>query len=167
MWAWAQNNDGPALHTPHILSAKRNMEIMTEYKIRHTNRGYLGHLFNRQHGKKIRQRFSANQVDVSLHNLSVTSDTGPQQNTPSASFEPQLTQAWHSGMSPSPYQGILLPNNVSVCYGCHSKFTEEVWSFPRYIVVRHKDRWITGRGENGDFLVSPDNIVRKNPMFFI
>ena len=44
MWAWAQNHEGPALHTPHILSAKRGREIMTEYKTRYTNRGYLGHL---------------------------------------------------------------------------------------------------------------------------
>ena len=75
------------------------------------------------------------------------------QNTSSASFEPQLTQALHSGMSPSPYQVILLPNNVSVCYGFHNKFTEEERSFPRNIVVRHKDRRITGRGENGDLLI--------------
>ena len=36
---------------------------------------------------------------------------------------------------------------------CHNKFTEEERSFPRNIVIRHKERRITGRGENGDLLI--------------
>ena len=29
---------------------------------------------------------------------------------------------WHSGLSPYTYEIVVLPDNVSVCYGCHSKF---------------------------------------------
>ena len=33
-------------------------------------------------------------------------------------------QIWHSGLSRHPYEVVLLPNNVLVCYDCHNKFSD-------------------------------------------
>ena len=86
------------------------------------------------------------------------------------------SQVWHSGLSPFPYKISVLPNNVSVCYGYHSKFLDLERAFPSNLVIKQKDRCITGRRTTGELLVaadyqctyyhfSKDHVAKKNPMF--
>ena len=66
------------------------------------------------------------------------------------------SQVWHSGLPPYPYKIVVLPNNVSVCYGCHSKFLDSERAFPSNLVIKHRDRRITGRRPTGELLVAAD-----------
>jgi len=63
---------------------------------------------------------------------------------------------WHSGLSPHPYELVILPNNVKVCYGCGSPFTPEYRYTPKNVVIRHKDRRFIRRGENSQPVYSVD-----------
>ena len=47
------------------------------------------------------------------------------------------------------YEVVLLPGNVSVCYGCHKKFEPESRTFPNNIIIKHMDRRITGTSPTG------------------
>ena len=86
------------------------------------------------------------------------------------------SQVWRSGFSPYPYEIVVLPNNVSVCYGYHSKFLDSKKAFPSNLVIKHRDRRITGRSSTGELLIaadyqctyyhfSKDHVAKKNPMF--
>ena len=86
------------------------------------------------------------------------------------------SQVWHSRLSPYPYEIVVLLNNISVCYGSHSKFLDSERAFPSNLVIKHGDRLITGRSPTGDLLVaadyqctyyhfSKDHVAKKNPMF--
>ncbi len=82
---------------------------------------------------------------------------------------------WNSGMSPHPYELVLLPNSVSKCYGCHQDFTPADRVPPNNLVVRHIDRRIMGRDQSGRLVFCPDfkatyhpikeHITLKNPVF--
>ena len=91
-------------------------------------------------------------------------------------FTQSSSQVWHSGFSPYPYEIVVLPNNVSVCYGCHSKFLDSEKAFPSNLVIKHRDRRITGRSSTGELLTaadyqctyyhfSKDHVAKKNPVF--
>ena len=54
------------------------------------------------------------------------------------------SQVWHSGLSLYSYKIVVLPNNVSVYYGCHSKFGK---GLSINLVIKHRDRRITGRSQ--------------------
>lgn len=43
----------------------------------------------------------------------------------------------HSGLSPHPYELIVLPNNVRVCFGCGSPFKMENRRSPNSVMIRH------------------------------
>ena len=86
------------------------------------------------------------------------------------------SQVWHSRLSPYPYEIVVLPNNVSVCYGYHSKFLDLERAFPSNLVIKHRDCRITGRSPTGELLIaadhqctyyhfSKDHVAKKNPMF--
>ena len=86
------------------------------------------------------------------------------------------SQAWHAGMSPFKYYIILLPTNVSKCYGCNQKFAEKYRNEPHNLVIRHRDRRITGKDDQGNIAYCPDytsatyhlnidHVQRKNPTF--
>ena len=86
------------------------------------------------------------------------------------------SQVLHSGLSPYPYEIIVLPNNISVCYGCHSKFLDSERAFPSNLAIKHKDCRITGRRPTGELLVAADHqctyyhfskghVAKKNPVF--
>ena len=86
------------------------------------------------------------------------------------------SQVWHSRLSPYPYEIVVLPNNVSVCYGYHSKFLDLERAFPSNLVIKHRDCHITGRSPTGELLIaadhqctyyhfSKDHVAKKNPMF--
>ena len=86
------------------------------------------------------------------------------------------SRVWHSGLSPYPYEIAVLPNNFSVCYGCHSKFLDLERAFPSNLIIKHRDCRITGRSPKGELLIaadyqctyyhfSKDHIAKKNPMF--
>ena len=86
------------------------------------------------------------------------------------------SQVWHSGISPYRYEIVVLSSNVSVCYGCHSKFLDSERAFPSNLVIKHRDRRITGRSSTGELLIaadyqctyyhfSKDHVAKKNPMF--
>ena len=68
--------------------------------------------------------------------------------SPQAAFQFQQSNLWHSGLSPHPYELIVLPNNVRVCYGCGSPFKEEERSFPNNVVIRHFDCRFIRRDES-------------------
>ena len=70
----------------------------------------------------------------------------------------------------------MLPDNASVCYGCHSKFLDSERAFLSNFVIKHRDRRITERIPTGELLVaadyqciyyqfSKDHVAKKNPMF--
>ena len=85
------------------------------------------------------------------------------------------SEVWHYGLSPYPYEIVVLPNNVSVCYSCHSKFSDSKRAFPSNFVIKHRDRLITGRSPTGKLMIatdcqctyyhfSKDHVAKKNPM---
>lgn len=63
---------------------------------------------------------------------------------------------WQSEMSPFFYEIVLLPGNVSVCYGCHKKFEVECRTFPNNVIVKHMDRRITGVSPSGPVTFAND-----------
>ena len=97
--------------------------------------------------------------------------------SPQAAFQFQQSNLWHSGLSPHPYELIVLPNNVRVCYGCGSPFKAEERSSPNNVVIRHFDRRFIRRDEStGQPVFSVDfkntyyhldvsHVRRKNPYF--
>ena len=64
------------------------------------------------------------------------------------------SQVWPSGLLPYPYEFVVLPNNVSVCYGCHSKFLDSERAFSSNLVTKHRDRRIIGRSPTGELLIA-------------
>ena len=109
-------------------------------------------------------------------NASFHSINAPQLPPPPLSAQAQPLQ-WHSGMSPHPYELVLLPTKAQKCYGCGVNFVEKYRSSPFNIVVRHMDRRVIRRNEqNGQLVHSsdygntyyhphPSHIRRKNPVF--
>ena len=86
------------------------------------------------------------------------------------------TQQWHSGMSPI---SILLSKNramYSKCYGCGAIFADKYNHYPNNLIVKHLDRRIRGKNQEGQLLYNVDftpsyyhsnrdHITRKNPFF--
>ncbi len=84
---------------------------------------------------------------------------------------------WHSGMSPFPYEVVLLPNNVRKCYGCGSDFADKYRKPPFNLIVKHVDKRVVRKCEQtGRLVFSHDfnntyyhlvalHILRKNPTF--
>lgn len=84
---------------------------------------------------------------------------------------------WHSGMSPFPYEVVLLPNNVRKCYGCGNDFADKYRKPPFNLIVKHMDRRVIRKCEQtGRLVFSHDfnntyyhlvalHILRKNPTF--
>ena len=97
--------------------------------------------------------------------------------SPQSAFQFQQSNLWHSGLSPHPYELIVLPNNVRVCYGCGSLLKAEERSSPNNVVIRHFDRKFIRRDESmGQPVFSVDfkntyyhldvsHVRRKNPYF--
>ena len=86
------------------------------------------------------------------------------------------SQVWLSRLAPYPYEIVVLPNNISVCYGCHSKFLDSERACPSNLVMKHRDRRITGRSPTVKLLKAADyqctynhfsknHVVKKNIMF--
>ena len=80
----------------------------------------------------------------------------------------QYSTYWHSGLSPHPYEVVLLPANVTKCYGCGNEFTEKYKAPPHNVVIRHRDRRIRGRGPAGPLLYKSCNhdslaLLEMNP----
>ena len=86
------------------------------------------------------------------------------------------SQVWHSGLSPYPYEIVVLSNNVTVCYGWHSKFLDSERVFPSNLVIKYRNRRITGRRPTGELVVaadyqctychfSKDHVGKMNPVF--
>ena len=98
-------------------------------------------------------------------------------NTPSNQQTTQSNEQWHSGMSPFPYEVVLLPNNVRKCYGCGNDFAEKYRKPPFNLIVEHIDRRIIKKCEKtGQLVFSNDynntyyhlvglHILRKNHAF--
>ena len=80
--------------------------------------------------------------------------------TPSTTSNQQTTQSneqWHSGMSPFPYEVVLLPNNVRKCYGCGNDFAEKYRKPPFNLIVKHVDGRIIKKCEQtGQLIFSND-----------
>lgn len=97
--------------------------------------------------------------------------------SPQSAFQFQQSNLWHSGLSPHPYELIVLPNNVRVCYGCGPLLKAEERSSPNNVVIRHFDHRFIGRDEStGQPVFSVDfkntyyhldvsHVRRKNPYF--
>ena len=66
--------------------------------------------------------------------------TSMQYHLPPTSMSP--TSIWHSGMSPNPYEIVLLQSNFRECYGCRHDFVDKYRQHPYNIVVKHRDRRI-------------------------
>ena len=85
--------------------------------------------------------------------------------TCNTSFDQQTTQSneqWHSGMSPFPYEILLLPNNVRKCYGCGNDFAEKYRKPPFNLIVKHVDRRIIKKCEQtGRLVFSHDYTVAR------
>ena len=97
-------------------------------------------------------------------------------NTPSNQQTTQSNEQWHSGMSPFPYEVMLLPNNVPKCYGCGNDFAEKYRKPPFNLIVKHIDRRIIKKCEKTGQVFSNDcnntyyhlvglHILRKNRAF--
>ena len=57
-------------------------------------------------------------------------------NTSSNQQTTQSNEQWHSGMSPFPYEIVLLPNNVRKCYGCGNDFAKKYRKPPFNLIVK-------------------------------
>ena len=55
-----------------------------------------------------------------------------------------------------PYETVVLPNTVSSCYGYHSKFLDLERAFSTNLVIKHRDRCITGRSTTEELLIAAD-----------
>ena len=98
----------------------------------------------------------------------------PHSNPNPASQHPTM---WHSGLSPFPYELVILPNNVRVCYGCYAAFTDQYRNSPYNVVIKHCDRRFIRRDQaSGQPIYSIDfqntyyhldrmHVRRKNPLF--
>ena len=86
------------------------------------------------------------------------------------------TQQWHSGMSPHKYSVVEKPSDVSKCYGCGAIFADKYNHYPNNLIVKHLDRRIRGKNQEGQLLYNVDftpsnyhsnreHITRKNPVF--
>ena len=77
-------------------------------------------------------------------------------------------------MSPHPYELVVKPASVSVCYGCRAEFEK---SGTAQYVIKHEDRRILGRnGVNGCIMFDANfsatyyhpnigHLRKKNPIF--
>ena len=64
-----------------------------------------------------------------------------------AQWQPSVD--WNTASSPYYYEIVLLPCNVTKCYGCCKEFASKYRVPPHNVVVRHKDKRIIGRNEVG------------------
>ena len=83
---------------------------------------------------------------------------------------------WHSGMMPHKYYLIEKPANVANCYGCSESFSLHYCQLPTIIIVRHIDRRIRGKTQDGQLICNADftpayyqpirsHITRKKPCY--
>ena len=63
---------------------------------------------------------------------------------------------WHSGMSPHKYYLIEKPANVANWYGCNESFSLGYCQPPTNIIVKHSDRRITGKTQDGQLIYNAD-----------
>ena len=101
----------------------------------------------------------------------------PQSNPyPPSSATPHYGNQWHSGLSPNPYEIVLLPSNVQKCYGCGAAFAEKSRSAPYNLCIKHVDKRLIGKNADGRLVYSTDftntyyhpsisHIKRKNSLF--
>ena len=83
---------------------------------------------------------------------------------------------WHSGMSPHKYYLREKPANVTNCYGCNESFSLRYCQPPTNIIVKHIDRRIRGKTQDGQLIYNADftpayyhpirsHITRKKPCY--
>ena len=88
----------------------------------------------------------------------------------------QPSGSWTTSSSPYYYEVVLLPNNVSKCYGCCQEFAQKYRFAPNNVVVKHKDKRIIGRTDDGGmqhgsgfqntyYHLNAQHIQKKNPLF--
>ena len=91
-------------------------------------------------------------------------------------FTQDNSQIWHSGLSPCPYEIVVLPNTVSSCYSCHRKLLDLERAFSTNLVIKHRDRCITVRSTTEElqktadyqctyYQVGKKHAVKKNSIF--
>ena len=66
------------------------------------------------------------------------------------------SQVWYFWLLPYPYEIVVLLNNISVCYDCHSKFLDSERAFLCNLVIKHRDHRITGRSPTGELMIAAD-----------
>ena len=111
------------------------------------------------------------------HWPSLPAVNAPQSNPyPPSSATPHYGNQWHSGLSPNPYEIVLLPSNVQKCYGCGAAFAEKSRSAPYNLCIKHVDKRLIGKNADGRLVYSTDftntyyhpsisHIKRKNSLF--
>ena len=94
---------------------------------------------------------------------------------PQGNQGPSIT--WHAGMSPNPYEVVLLDRRVTKCYGCGQTFAEKFRQSSFNLVLKHVDRRVTGKNSlTGGLIYSNDfsntyyylsviHVKKKNPIF--
>ena len=81
----------------------------------------------------------------------------PQSNPyPPSSATPHYGNQWHSGLSPNPYEIVLLPSNVQKCYGCGAAFAEKSRSVPYNLCIKHVGKRVIGKNADGRLVYSTD-----------